>query len=50
MRNAVLVVVVSALVVGSWIFMHNGYAAVAILMVGVAGYYAGHHDGKHEQR
>ena len=41
-----LMVVVSFLVVGAWFVMHSGYASVAVLMVGVAGYCAGYYDGK----
>lgn len=40
-----LTVIVSGLLVISWIAFHDGYHALAVMMVAVAGYYVGYHDG-----
>lgn len=50
MRTVVTVALVSVLMVAAWLAFHSDAAAVALILIGLAGYYAGHHDGKTEPK
>ena len=45
MRSAAVTLLVSILMIAAWLAFNNEAAAVALILVGLAGYYAGHHDG-----